>query len=347
MYYLDQVYVIQPHVVKLHRHRLREEIRQPSSMTKSSSNSILHVTIRSQNSAYTTGKKFNNEQKQLQLNSTQRSKDLIRSANVYGIGSGGHGFLKNKVEPEKSFDSFKSSIKSDVSPSGDLYKADRNRDETTLQLDEFLGNKSPNSINNDSEINKNYPRAVTPDRLFLMNGVRKRKFKNQLRKKYFSNRCCECSCMRIIGSLFAAVCVGIVICAILLGSLIRSNKPATSIYFSTITSTIFIKTTTTTTASTARPEILTSLPENSIINITCISPTPTISIQYAFYGVYNNTGCSCSPSNCTEMDVTQTVISYCANISNPSICLFIANNGFFNDTCIGKPKLFSLTYACI
>ncbi|CAF0929730.1 unnamed protein product [Adineta steineri] len=184
MYYLDQVYVIQPHVVKLHRHRLREEIRQPSSMTKSSSNSILHVTIRSQNSAYTTGKKFNNEQKQLQLNSTQRSKDLIRSANVYGIGSGGHGFLKNKVEPEKSFDSFKSSIKSDVSPSGDLYKADRNRDETTLQLDEFLGNKSPNSINNDSEINKNYPRAVTPDRLFLMNGVRKRKFKNQLRKKH-------------------------------------------------------------------------------------------------------------------------------------------------------------------
>ncbi|CAF4143302.1 unnamed protein product [Adineta steineri] len=183
MYYLDHVYVIQPHVVKLHRHRLRQEIRQPSSLTKSSSNSILHVTIRSQNSAYTTQKKSNNQQTQLQLNSQQRSKDLIRSANVYGIGSGGHGFLKNKVEPEKSFDSFKSSIKSDIPPNDDLYKADRNLDETTLQLEEFLGNKSPNSINNDSEINKNYSGNITPDRLFLMNDVRKRRFKNQLHKK--------------------------------------------------------------------------------------------------------------------------------------------------------------------
>ncbi|CAF1234140.1 unnamed protein product [Adineta steineri] len=150
MYYLDHVYVIQPHVVKLHRHRLRQEIRQPSSLTKSSSNSILHVTIRSQNSAYTTQKKSNNQQTQLQLNSQQRSKDLIRSANVYGIGSGGHGFLKNKVEPEKSFDSFKSSIKSDIPPNDDLYKADRNLDETTLQLEEFLGNKSPNKTKNNT-----------------------------------------------------------------------------------------------------------------------------------------------------------------------------------------------------
>ncbi|CAF3732828.1 unnamed protein product [Adineta steineri] len=247
---------IQPHVVKLHHHRSRGKLR-PSITTKSSSISILHVTIRSQDSTLTTQKQSNNQQ-----NSTQNSKDLIRSVNVYRKVSVSQSFLKNKVEPKKSIDSFTGPIKSDIPPTDDLYKANKNLDQTTLQLKEFSENKLPNSINNDSEINKNYPD------------------------------------------------------------------------FSTITST------------TASPEILTSLPENSIINITCVSPTPTINIQYAFYGVYNNTGCSCSPSNCTEMNVTQTVISYCANSSNPSICIFTANNGFFNDTCIGKPKLFSLTYAC-
>ncbi|CAF1234121.1 unnamed protein product, partial [Adineta steineri] len=307
---------------------------RPSITTKSSSISILHVTIRSQDSTHTAQKKSNNQQTQLQLNSQQRSKDLIRSVNVYRKVSVSQSFLKNKVEPKKSIDSFTGPIKSDIPPNDDLYKANKNLDQTTLQIEDFLGNKLPNSINNDSEINKNYPRNVTSDKLVMMNDFRKRRFKNQLHKKYISNCCCQCSCMRIIGSLFAAICVGIVISAILLGSLIRSNKPTTPIYFSTITST------------TASPEILTSLPENSIINITCVSPTPTINIQYAFYGVYNNTGCNCSPSNCTEMDVTQTVISYCANSSISSICIFTANNGFFNDTCVGKPKLFSLTYAC-
>ncbi|CAF0929712.1 unnamed protein product [Adineta steineri] len=278
MYYLGHVCRIQPHVVKLHHHRSRGKLR-PSITTKSSSISILHVAIRSQNSTHTA-------QKQLQLNSTQNSKDLIRSVNVYRKVSVSQSFLKNKVEPKKSIDSFKGPIKSDTSPNDDLYKANTNLHEATLKIEEFDDKKLPNSINNDSEINKNYPRAVTPDKLFMMNDFRKRKFKNQLHKK--------------------------------------SNKPTTPMC----------------------PEILTSLPENSIINITCVSPTPTINIQYAFYGVYNNTGCSCSPSNCTEMDVTQTMISYCANSSISSICLFTANNGFFNDTCIGKPKLFSLTYAC-
>ncbi|CAF0838901.1 unnamed protein product [Adineta steineri] len=182
MYYLGHVCRIQPHVVKLHHHRSRGKLR-PSITTKSSSISILHVTIRSQNNTHTAQKQSNNEQIQLQLNSAQRSKDLIRSVNVYRKVSVSQSFLKNKVEPKKSIDSFKDPIKSDIPPDDDLYQANKNLDQTTLQIGDFLGNKLPNSINNDSEINKNYPGNVTPDKLFMMNDVRKRKFKNQLRTR--------------------------------------------------------------------------------------------------------------------------------------------------------------------
>ncbi|CAF0848045.1 unnamed protein product [Adineta steineri] len=177
MYYLGHVCRIQPHVVKLHHHRSRGKLR-PSITTKSSSISILHVTIRSQDSTLTTQKQSNNQQ-----NSTQNSKDLIRSVNVYRKVSVSQSFLKNKVEPKKSIDSFTGPIKSDIPPTDDLYKANKNLDQTTLQLKEFSENKLPNSINNDSEINKNYPGNVTLDKLFMMNDLRKRKFKNQLHKK--------------------------------------------------------------------------------------------------------------------------------------------------------------------
>ncbi|CAF1126483.1 unnamed protein product [Adineta steineri] len=89
-----------------------------------------------------------------------------------------------------------------------------------------------------------------------------------------------------------------------------------------------------------------SIPEHTVITITCVSPTPTINIVDAYYGVKDFSMCSCASSNCTIMDVTEVLISYCANSNSSSICTFSDNNSLFGDTCPNTLKAFWLTYFC-
>jgi hypothetical protein len=63
------------------------------------------------------------------------------------------------------------------------------------------------------------------------------------------------------------------------------------------------------------------VPETTVVNITCSSPTPLINIVYAYYGI----------QNCTQMDFTQNVTSYYASSGNPSFCTFKAGNSFLGD----------------
>jgi hypothetical protein len=83
------------------------------------------------------------------------------------------------------------------------------------------------------------------------------------------------------------------------------------------------------------------LPENTQAIVNCFDPTPTINIIYAYYGSLN-----CSICNCTDMDKTNYIDSYCVGNGNSSFCTFTAGNSFFTDTCPGVVKHFWLTYFC-
>ncbi|CAF0820680.1 unnamed protein product [Adineta steineri] len=106
--------------------------------------------------------------------------------------------------------------------------------------------------------------------------------------------------------------------------------------------------TSTSTASTTTPayQTMNSVAENTVIKMQCTSPTPTINVVNAYYGVQNSSVCDCTVSYCTQMNVTQTVISYCAKNGSPSTCTFTVGNSIFPDTCHNVVKTFWLTYFC-
>ncbi|UJR17589.1 hypothetical protein I4U23_004485 [Adineta vaga] len=91
---------------------------------------------------------------------------------------------------------------------------------------------------------------------------------------------------------------------------------------------------------------MSNIPENTPVTIQCGSSTQNIIIINAYYGVKNFTSCPCATSNCTKMNVTQTLISYCANKDISSICTFSVSNTLFGDTCHMTPKAFWLTFFC-
>ncbi|UJR14449.1 hypothetical protein I4U23_001446 [Adineta vaga] len=325
----DQLHETQSNAVKA-RHRSRKTLHQHESVTKTSSKSIIHVTIRRRKSIQST-------QKKSLSNSRQDSKDQTDSLDIYKRLSHPHSFKINQVEPVKPIRSSDHSMILNTKKMHDRLENHSTLRGNNVQVDDGVSslntaNTLNSSLSSNDNCSKTYLRnsvndfndirnltVITPDKWCVTNDFHRQNSKNRAQRKYLSKNCCHCSWRCIVISVLSVLCLSIAISTLLVGLLIKPYKSISTISYQN------------TTTTTGVLQTLSSLIEGSLVYMNCSSPTPTINIHYAFYGVQNLMLCNCASSPCSKMDVTVNVTSYCGN--NASICTFISNNAFFLDTC--------------
>ncbi|UJR18540.1 hypothetical protein I4U23_005447 [Adineta vaga] len=203
------------------------------------------------------------------------------------------------------------------------------------------------------------PYYVNIERLRQIESEQKRKRRRAATTA--SSSCCTCgpemlALIGLLSTLLILVALSAPLAIILTGKTTANNTTlstttttstsTSSTSSSSSTSTSTTSSSTTSTSTTVIYQTLTNVTEGDVVNFTCTSPTPTINIENAFYGVLNVSQCNCSASACSNMNATQTVISYCSTYGTPSMCWFNATNTLFTDTCINVKKMFIFKYYC-